>query len=260
MELYHNDVSVCAQKVRITLAEKQLAPVEHHLDLGAGDSHTPEYLKLNPKGVVPTLVDNGNVIIESTVICEYLDDAYPEPPLRPLDPVERAAMRQWTLVPDAGLHLWCSTVSFALAWRHQDRTAQMAKWSPEVRAQRIEAINAGLTAPLVRPHLLNYIGIIDAMAKALATKPWLAASSFSLADIAMIPYVCRLHDMAQDWIWHDIPERRVVGDWFDRCRARPSFSAITRFNPPAKMQMMQREGAKVIDQVKALVASSPKAA
>lgn len=69
ISLYHNDMSVCAQKVRMTLAEKQLPWESHHLDLRAGDQQKPEYLKLNPNSVVPTLVDNGTVIIESTVIC-----------------------------------------------------------------------------------------------------------------------------------------------------------------------------------------------
>lgn len=254
IELYHNDVSVCAQKVRIALSEKKISPIEHHLDLGAGDSHTPEYLKLNPKGVVPTLVDNGNVVIESTVICEYLDDAYPDNPLRPKSPVERAAMRRWTLVPDAGLHLWCSTVSFAIAWRHQDRSAQMAKWTPEVRAQRVEAINAGLFAPLVKPHLKAYVGVLNSMANALRKNIWLAGETYSLADIAMTPYVCRLHDMAQGWLWEDIAERQPVADWFARCRARKSFEAITKFNPPEKMEMMKREGTKVVDHVRQLIA------
>ena len=104
MELYHNDMAICSQKVRLVLIEKQLAPVLHHLDLRAGNSHSPEYLKINPKGVVPTLVDHDNPITESTVICEYLDDAYPEIPLRPRDSIERAAMRRWTMLPDTGLH------------------------------------------------------------------------------------------------------------------------------------------------------------
>lgn len=255
LELYHNDVSVCAQKVRITLSEKNLFPVEHHLDLGAGDSHAPEYLKLNPKGVVPTLIDNENVIVESTVICEYLDDAYPDHPLRPISPVERAAMRQWKLVPDAGLHFWCSTVSFAIAWRHQDRTAQMAKWSAQVRAERIDAINAGLDAPLVKPHFKNYVGVLDRMEKALRNGPWLAGETYSLADIAVTPYVCRLHDMAQDWLWEDGLARRSIGDWFSRCRARKSFDAITKFNPPEKMEMMKREGTKVIDHARQMIAN-----
>ena len=75
IELYHNDMSVCAQKVRFALGEKALQWKSHHLNLRAGDQQKPEYVKLNPNAVVPTLVDGGSVIIESTVICEYLDDA-----------------------------------------------------------------------------------------------------------------------------------------------------------------------------------------
>ena len=69
MELYHNNMSVCAQKVRVVLAEKGLKPIEHHLNLRAGE-HTHEYLQLNPKGVVPTLIDKGEPIIESTIISD----------------------------------------------------------------------------------------------------------------------------------------------------------------------------------------------
>ena len=87
LELYHNDMSTCAQKVRLTLAEKGLAWEGRHLDLRAGDQQKPEYLKLNPRGVVPTIVDNGKVVRESTVIMEYLDDEYPKPSLRPRIPM-----------------------------------------------------------------------------------------------------------------------------------------------------------------------------
>jgi glutathione S-transferase len=107
MDLYHNNMSVCSQKARLVIHEKGLKPVEHHLNLRASDQNAQEYLKLNPNGVVPTLVDRGRPIIESTVICEYLDDAYPDPPLRPKDPIQRALMRVWTLAPDAGLHAAC---------------------------------------------------------------------------------------------------------------------------------------------------------
>jgi len=63
MELYHNGMSVCSQKVRLVLREKHLRPAEHNLNLRAGDSTRAEYLKLNPNGVVPTLVDRGAVIV-----------------------------------------------------------------------------------------------------------------------------------------------------------------------------------------------------
>ncbi|MGZ8445922.1 MAG: glutathione S-transferase family protein, partial [Candidatus Binatia bacterium] len=116
IELYHNDMSVCAQKVRFALAEKKLAWESHHLNLRAGDQQQPEYLKLNSNAVVPTLVDNGTVVIESTVICEYLDDAYPEPRLRTADAVGRARMRLWTKQLDEGVHAATSVVSSAIAF------------------------------------------------------------------------------------------------------------------------------------------------
>src|SRR3989304_8296636 len=99
IDLYHNDMSVCAQKVRFAVAEKKLAWEGHHLNLRAGDQQKPEYLKLNPNAVVPTLVDNGTVIIESTVINEYLDDAYPEPRLKPMDAAGAAGTGLWPEQP-----------------------------------------------------------------------------------------------------------------------------------------------------------------
>lgn len=67
---YHNDMSVCVQKVRMTLAEQQLEWQSHPLDLRTGDQRKSEYEILNPNAVVPTLVDDGAVIIQLTVLCE----------------------------------------------------------------------------------------------------------------------------------------------------------------------------------------------
>ena len=94
LTLYHNDMSVCAQKVRLCLAEKQLAYKENHLNLRAGDQKRPEYLALNPNGYVPTLVHDDFVLGESTVICEYIDDAFAAPPLKPSDPKARSNRRR----------------------------------------------------------------------------------------------------------------------------------------------------------------------
>ena len=95
LELYNARHSTCSQKVRICMAEKSLEWTDHLLDLGKKDQIAPEYLKLNPNGVVPTLVHDGTVIIDSSVICEYIDEVFPDPPLIPADPAERARMRAW---------------------------------------------------------------------------------------------------------------------------------------------------------------------
>src|SRR5947199_8671943 len=92
--LYNAPPSTCSQRVRFVLNTKGLAFAEKKLDLLAGDQLKPEYLMLNPNGVVPTLDHDGNIIIDSSVIIEYLDEIAPGPAsLSPRDPVGRARMR-----------------------------------------------------------------------------------------------------------------------------------------------------------------------
>ncbi len=93
--LYHGTTSVCAIKVRLTLAEKALPWQGEVLWLQRGDQYRPDYLKLNPNAVVPTLVHDGTVIIEATVIMEYLDETFPDIPLMPRDPYARSQVRLW---------------------------------------------------------------------------------------------------------------------------------------------------------------------
>ncbi len=95
IELYNRLTSTCSQKVRMCLAEKHLDYDDIWIDGNKKENLSPEYLKLNPNGVVPTMVHDGKVIIDSSVICEYLDEVFPHPSLSPNDPVERAQMRAW---------------------------------------------------------------------------------------------------------------------------------------------------------------------
>ena len=97
LELYHSWDSFCSFKVRLCLEEKGLAWTGHHLDLMKFENLRPDYLRLNPAGVVPTLVDNGAVVVESSFINEYLDDTFPEVSLRPESPYEKARMRVWLI-------------------------------------------------------------------------------------------------------------------------------------------------------------------
>ena len=93
LKLYNAAHSTCSQKVRICLAEKGLPFEDIKLDLGKAKEHLrPDYLKINPNGVVPTLVDGDDIIIDSSVICEYLEEKYPDVPLlrRTIPPAPRA--------------------------------------------------------------------------------------------------------------------------------------------------------------------------
>lgn len=236
-------MSVCAQKVRIVLAAKGLSFERHHLNLRAGDQFKPEYLKLNPKAVVPTLVDDGKPVIESTVIIAYLDDAYPEPSLAPDDAYGRATMLQWMIKPDASLHDACGLTSFSLAFRKQLKhmppdafKAFLEKMpDPKRRAHIRAVVEQGLDAPGVAPALGTYAKTVQAMAAPLANQPWLAGERWTLADATMLPYVLRAEHLGLTWMWDDAP---VVADWLARNKALDAYAAIEQHLDPKYLELM----------------------
>ena len=116
--LYHHGSSACAGKVRFALAEKALSWTSRYVDILRGEQFAPEYVALNPKAVVPTLVHDGAVIVESTVICEYLEEAFTERPIYPRASLERARVRVWTKAVDEELHPACSAITYVVSHRH----------------------------------------------------------------------------------------------------------------------------------------------
>ncbi len=104
LEFYHNAISTCSQKVRLVLAHKGLEFTSHVVDLLGGDQNAPEYVKLNPNHVVLTLVSEGAVLIEPSLINEYVNDAFPEPAMLPADPAARHAARLWPKLLDDKIH------------------------------------------------------------------------------------------------------------------------------------------------------------
>ncbi len=91
--------------------------VAHHVHLFEGQQFNPEYLKLNPKAQVPTLVHDGEVIRESSVITDYLDDLYPEPPLKPSNLAKIAQMREWIKESDESGFEGVASLSFVTVFR-----------------------------------------------------------------------------------------------------------------------------------------------
>lgn len=263
LELYHNAMSVCAQKVRVVLAEKAIAYTGHALDIRAGETHTPEYRALNPKGVVPTLVVDGEPIVESTIICEYLDDAFPDVPLRPGDAIGRAAMRQWTMRPDAGMHKAFGLLSFAVAFRHQDSSRQMEnrakqngnKKPSEAILHIMDVIEHGLDSPHLAPQIVVVRQVLADMAARLDEHDWLAGNAFSLADIAMLSYICRLRDLRQSWLWADGSPHAAVGPWLERCYRRDGYAGIADFLDPKYLALMEKTGDEAIPTLRTMMAA-----
>jgi glutathione S-transferase len=248
LELYHNDMSVCAQKVRLVLAEKSLEAKLHHRPLREGDQLAPAYLKLNPNGVVPTLVHDGRVVIESTLIAEYLDEAFAAPALRPADLVERAAMRIFASIPDQGLHAACGVVSTVVAFRHQylalapEELKRNIEETPDParRERKRLGIEKGIDAPFVPDALRTYDGVLKRMeARLQHGKPWLMGEQYTLADVAMTPYVTRLAHLHFDGMWAKRPR---LAAWHGRIQARPNYRAIRDFIDAGYMALFDQHG------------------
>ena len=246
--LYQGSTSVCSVKVRLALVEKGLSFDGEVLDLQRGDQHRPDYAKLNPNEVVPTLIHDGKVILESTLIIEYLDEAFPAPALMPSDPYARAVARLFMKKVDDYLHAACSTITFATANRRvlikktpEELAAHLAKIpNPDYRERQRLSITQGLAAPHVAQALRAYDKYLDDMEAALADQAYLAGDAYTLADVAATPYIFRAEAVGLDGLWRG--RRPKLTAWYDRIRARPSFAtAVTdpisaadrdRFNVP----------------------------
>jgi glutathione S-transferase len=196
-------MSICSQKVRLVLAEKGLDWESHHLNLRAGEHQQDWYIKLNPRAVVPTLIDGDIVVPESNVINEYLDERFPEPPLKPSDPLGRARIRLWTKQLDEGVHdAGVAVVSFALAFRHQYLARgkdgqQMLENIPDAfkRERRRDVIEKGIDSPHFRLAMERLLKLYADMDVTLTRQAWLAGHRYSIADAAFIPYVARLEHL-----------------------------------------------------------------
>ena len=259
LELYHNNISVCAQKVRIVLAEKNVPWTNHHMSLAKGEQLTPEFKNMNPRGVVPVLVHDGNVIVESSVICAYLDEVFPAPPLMPKNPVERAAMRLWCKLPDDILHTACATVSFAISFGRQLKQRagagleeRLMKMPDPARRERQRAlIEKGIEAPFFRDHIKVFDKTFAEIEAQLGKTKWLAADAFTLADVEITPYVERIDRLGLAAMWDQRPR---LADWFARVKARSSFAAIADY-PPTDYDDTGRDGRKDWPRIRELIAA-----
>jgi glutathione S-transferase len=226
LELYHNINSVCAQKIRLALAEKALDCQEHLLTL-AGDQFDPAYMKLNPNAVVPTLVHDGYPIIESSVILYYIDEAFPLPPLMPEAPRARAKVRLYNKLIDEYVHNSCTILSFATAlgvrlarMSPEAREAELSKSPSKKRAEyKRDVVVRGLDSPFVLEAIEHHEKLLDWMEEASHSGAYLAGDAYSLADVAVIPYILRLELLGLSRIWD---RRPGVARWWEAMRVRPS--------------------------------------
>jgi glutathione S-transferase len=216
LALYHNDMSSCAQKVRLP---------------------------------------------ESNVINEYLDERFPDPPMKPVDPFGRARMRLWTKQLDEGVHdAGIAILSFGVAFRHQyisrgqSGTAMLESIpDPAKRERRRDVIEKGLDSPHFKIAIARLLTLYRDMDNALADRAWLAGDAYSIADAAFTPYVVRLEHLDVMGLLDPTPR---TADWYRRIKARPSFQqGIVRWENAGYLELMKRQGRENWPKIKEIMAA-----
>ena len=233
--LYNTPQSTCSQRVRFVLNAKGLAFEERKLDLLAGDQLAPDYLKLNPNGVVPTLDHDGNIVIDSSVIIEYLDEIAPEPDsFTPRAPVARARMRSLMRfideMPAAAVRVPTFNLAFLprfTAMSEQEFVA-FAESKPLRKEFMLAMGRKGFPEKEMNAALDRLRRTYQRMDQAIAESggPWLMGKRITLADVAVMPAIVRMADLGLDGMWQDMPR---VRRWYDEIRGHAAFKPTYYF-------------------------------
>jgi len=233
--LYNAPQSTCSQRVRFVLNAKHLPFEEVKLDLLAGDQLKPDYLALNPNGVVPTLEHNAAVVIDSSVIIEYLDEIAPEPEsFTPSDPVERAKMRALMRfideMPAAAVRIPTFNLAFLprFAAMSEDEFLAFAESKPLRKEFMLAMGRKGFPQTEMDAALDRMRRTYERVDGAIAQSggPWLQGKRPTLADVALMPAIVRMADLGLDTMWQDKPR---IARWYDAIRAHPAFKPTYYF-------------------------------
>ena len=250
LKLYHNSMSSCAQKVRFVLAEKSLSWDGEELNLREGDQFKPEFLKINPKGLVPALVDDDQVVTESNIIIEYLEDKFPDRSLMPQNPADRARVRMWMKKLDDGIHMEVIAISFAIAFRRQltalglgrdDIDAMLDKIpDPYTRDVQKQVMHDGIEAPRFASAIIAFDKLFEDMNATFTNSEWLVGDHLTLADIAYVPYVVRMDHLQILSLWENRPH---LMDWYERVQKTEGFKrGLEDWFAPKYLEIMKETG------------------
>ncbi len=228
LDLYHALISTCSQKVRLVLAEKNLEWNSHEVKLEKGEHLTESYLKLNPNGVVPTLLHEGDPIIDSSIINEYLDEVFPDHPVRPRDPKALARMRAWRQyfdeVATPAIRVPSFNAFFVPIWQSMTEEEFLAHTERlPLRKHFFQKMGRNGFSAADMAEALDKLGqTLTRMEHALKSGPWLMGDQYTIADASITPTVVRMDDADLSGMWNDRPQIKA---WYRRVQDRPNFSA-----------------------------------
>jgi len=234
-------MSSCSQRVRAVLAEKDRDWESHPVSIPRGDNTTPEYLAINPKGLVPALVHDGVLMTESMDIIDYLDRIYPKPALRPEDPELVRRMKHWMSVADeAQFDLKVLSHEFLFRASRKISAADLENFENNVENAVLVGFvrayheNERLPEDMVTSSVNRTDAWFVELDEALEQSTWLAGEAPSLADIAWMPNAHRMELM--DW---PLDRYGNLEAWYGRVKSLAGYrSGIAQWEPPAVREML----------------------
>lgn len=253
LALYHYPSSPCAGKVRAVLTQKGVVYDSRWVNILEKENLRPEYLKLNPKGVVPVLLDGDHVLTESTIIMEYLDSAYEKDSLKPANTYDQSRMRKWTKWVDESLHAnWAGlgwTILIRPDWLKKSKEEAhglLAKLiDPARRERQTRLYELGFSSPEFLNSLKLLVKTLDEMEEALAVSPWLVGDRISMADLAVLPYVLSTQKFGLGVL---IDERPQVTRWLAAIARTPVHDACMPWTIGPELQAdVLRQSQPIID-------------
>lgn len=252
--LYHAEPMANSLKSLIPLHEKALEFESRYVDLARFEQHEPWFVALNPEGQVPVLVHDGRVVIHTTVINEYLEDAFPDaPPLRPAAALDRADMRAWNKFVDeqvmnfVSIHGWNRRVRL-VAEKFSDAEFEeyLARIPLVEQRDKWRIARGGFDAKALDNADRKVRFAVERAEARLAQADWLAGPDFSLADINLFAMCAvslkRLFPMLGDserypnfWRWNDRVAARpaVIQAMAGPDRTDPAIKAAIEHPRPA---------------------------
>lgn len=249
LTLWHNAFSTCSQKVRLALAESGREWESCEVNLIAGDQKNPDYLAINRRGLVPALAVDDVILIESSVINEFIADLAPDLKLRHDEPLGRARERLWVRRIEEAVHPAMGAITLAtvlrtmMLQRPRDEVlaeiAQVADASE--RSSRLEIFEHGAETPIFRDAVKRLVEFLDDLDSTLTTGTWICGERFSLADCAAIPYVDRMDRLGLGVLWTS--QRFHVARWLAAAKERPAYRmAIEDWVPAVTADMVRMIG------------------
>lgn len=232
LNLIHFSGSSCSQKTRIFLNLKGLDWVSHHVDLSSGENHSDWFLGINPRGLVPILVDDGEVHIESNDIIQYLEEKFPEPKLIPEG---YKTLTSELLKEEDDLHLDIRNISFRflfgkLARKRPSSIKKFEDYEGTIEGKRdshkVKEVNfyndflkQGIPVDALKQSVTKFIKVYERFEQDLANQEFLLGEEVSVLDIAWFIYTHRL-----DLAGYDFKKRhRAVYNWYLNLLGKEAF-------------------------------------